>query len=152
MVPPPIYTHSPSILMSLPRFSTGYGPCCCLIPSTPTFQALTWLPFPFLASFSNRRTSWCAENFHPLSSNSKTLHTFIPFITSRPLTTHLVVVQPPGALFFKLEKSSKIAHTFFDCPMSSFCSSCSPFVLLSPLAAYLMDLLHRDFLFLLGIP
>ena len=81
--------------------------------------------------------------FHPLSSNSKTLRTFLlsPHDPS-PLVSWLFNPQEP--FFFKLEKSSKIAHTFFDCPTSSCCSSCSPFVPLSPLAARLVDLLHHN--------
>ena len=85
----------------------------------------------------------CQEFSPTLLQLKNSMH--IPFITSRPLTTCLMVVQPPGALFFKLEKSSKIAHTFFDHPMSSCCSSCSLFVPLLPLTAHLVDLLHCDF-------
>ena len=81
--------------------------------------------------------------FHPLSSNSKTLCTFLlsPHYPS-PLVSWLFNPQEP--FFFKLEKSLKITHTFFDCPMSSCCSSCSPFVPLLPLAAHLVDLLHQN--------
>jgi len=99
-------------------------------------------PFPFLAIFSNRRTSWGSEKFSPtLLQLENSMH--IPFITSQPLATCLMVVQPPGT-FLQARKILK-NHTFFDCPMSSCCSSCSPFVPLLPLAAHLMDLLHLNF-------
>jgi len=156
-VPPPIYARCPAVLTSPPRFPTGYGPRHCLIPSTSTFRALTRPPFPFPAIFSNRRTFWGSENFSPTLLQLEN-STHIPFITSRPLVTHLVVVQPPGT-FLQARKILE-NHTFFDRPTSSCCSSCSLFVPLSPLTARLVDLLHCDFLpfssfsyaVLLGIP
>jgi len=97
-VPPPIHARCPAVLASPPRFPTGYGPRRRLTPSTSTFRALARPLFPFGPFFRTQNFLGCREFFHPPSSHSKTLRTFL--LSPRNLSPLVLwLFQPPKNLF-----------------------------------------------------
>ena len=144
-VPLPIYAHLPSVLVSLPCFSTGYGPRRCLIPLTSTFWALTQPPFLFLAFFSNRRTSYAHSFYHLMSPHHSSCGCSTPrnffFQAQKILKNHTHILWLPHVILLLILQPV--------CPLiATCCSSHGP----SSLQFFFCHFHRFHTLFLLGIP
>ena len=160
LVPPffPFYIHFLTLyhhqymlvcLLSLhphPIFQQVMGPAAAWYPQHQLFKPLRDCHSLFWPLFWIGELLGVPRIFRPLSSNSKTLHTFLYHLTT---SCHLSHGCSTPRNFFSSSKNPQKSHTHsLIAPhhLAACCSSCSPFVPLSPLAAHLMDLLHCGFL------